>query len=136
MNKGIYRLCLLSISISCYSCSQFTYRPHSAKQKYFARPHVQFMMAVVSFRETYQVWPPSLSELALKSPENRKIIEDFQYAVVDFVIKDNDHLTAYFYDYKKKSYYSDNDKIDLNAFHGRIRFYNSNGKFVWKVKMK
>lgn len=94
------------------------------------------MMAVTQFRETYGVWPPSLSELALKSNEYNKVISDFQYQNADFVIKDNDRLTVFFYNYKKQSYYGDNTKIDLNAFHGRINFYKSGGKFVWKLKMK
>ncbi|HET9279233.1 MAG TPA: hypothetical protein VFN95_13640 [Flavitalea sp.] len=136
MNKKIYRLWLLPVLVCWCSCSTLTYNPHSAKQKYFARPHVQFMMAVVDFREKYGVWPPSLSEMEIKSVENKKIINDFQYRIVDFRIRDNDNLTAYFYDYKKISYYGDPEKIDLNAFHGRIKFYKSEGKFVWKVKMK
>lgn len=135
MQRGL-RIWIVFVFICLCSCSQLTYRPHSAKQKYFARPHVQFMMAIAQFRETYGAWPPSLSELALKSPEYQKVIDDFQYQSADFVVKDVDKMTVYFYNYKKQAYYGDNDKIDLNAFHGRINFYKSNGKFVWKMKMK
>lgn len=133
--KTIYRPAILAI-ICLYSCNQFVYLPKSAKQKYFARPHIQFMMAVVNFRELYGLWPPSLTELGSKSKENRKIIDDFQYEFVDFVSRDIDHLTLYFYGYKKKSYYHNDNKIDLNAFQGKIKFFKSNDKFVWKVKMK
>jgi hypothetical protein len=134
--KSAYRPATLAIIICFCSCNHFVYLPKSAKQKYFARPHIQFMMAVVNFRESYGIWPPSLSEMALKSKENRKIIDDFQYQSVDFLIKDQDHLIVYFYGYKKKSYYQDDSQIDLNAFQGRIRFFKWNDKFAWKVKMR
>jgi hypothetical protein len=140
MNR-IIRMGILSnlvLFTSCFSsCNYFTYRPHSAKQKYFARPHVQFMMAVVSFRETRGFWPPSLAELGLYSKENRKVIDDFQYLSVDFKIKNEDKMTAYFSQYKKDADFNNNDpRIDLNAFSGRIFFYKSGDKFVWKVKMR
>ena len=133
--RFLYPSYFLALLICFCGCSQFTYRPHSAKQKYFARPHMQFMMAVVDFREKYGVWPPSVSEIVIRVPTSKKIIEDFQYETANFVIKDNDHLTVYFSGYKKKSYYADETKIDLNAFHGRINFFKSQGKFVWKLKM-
>jgi len=136
MDKLVYRFYVISILVSFYGCGQVTYQPHSAKQKYFAKPHVQFMMTVVNFREKYGVWPPSLGEMELMLPEAKKIIHDFQYQSVDFLIKDGDNLTVRFYNYKKTSYYADPSKIDLNAFQGRIRFYKSDNKFVWKVRMK
>ena len=137
MIKCIFGTFLLFGIIFFCSCNQFVYRPHSAKQKRLARPHVQFMMAVVKFRENYGVWPPYLTELEAKYPENKKIMENFQYQTVTFEIKDIDRLTVFFYDYKLKPYWPDNnDKTDLNAFNGRINFYKSKGKFVWKVKMR
>ena len=136
MNKLVCRLYVISILVSFYGCGQFTYTPHSAKEKYFARPHVQFMMTVVNFREKYGVWPPSIGEMELMFPEAKKIIHDFQYQSLDFLIKDKDNLTINFYNYKKTLYYGDPTVVDLNAFQGRIRFYKSDNKFVWKVKMK
>ncbi|MBC7827761.1 MAG: hypothetical protein H7122_08450 [Chitinophagaceae bacterium] len=133
--KGIYSLYVLSVLTCIYSCNQFVYLPKSAKQKYFARPKVQFMMAVVNFRELRGNWPPSLNELGLYSIENRKIIKDFQYQTADFVIKNNDKLYVYFDNYKKELYLDDPDRTDLNRFHGRIIFYKSKDTFVWKVKM-
>ena len=93
-------------------------------------------MAVVNFREARGHWPASLAELALYSRENAQIIENFQYHSVDFKVKSVDNLVVDFYDYKKEPYIPDNDKIDLNAFSGRIKFYKSREKFVWKVKMR
>ena len=135
MMKRINGLFLLTILVCFYSCDRYVYLPKSAKQKYFARPKVQFMMAVVNFRELRGNWPPSLTELGLYSIENRKIINNFQYQTVDFVIKTNDKLYVYFDNYKKELYLNDPDRTDLNRFRGRIIFYKSNDKFVWKVKM-
>lgn len=124
------------VSLFClYGCNYFTYNPHSARQKYFARPHLLFMDAIVEFRELYGVWPTSLTDLSVTSERNKKIISDFQYASADFNSSDSDKLTVHFYNYKKDLYSSDG-KIDLNAFHGFIYFFRSNGKFGWKVKMK
>lgn len=92
-------------------------------------------MAIVNFREVRGNWPPSLTELELYSIENRKIINNFQYESVAFVIKNNDRLIVYFDNYKKELYLDVPDKTDLNRFRGKIIFYKSNNKFVWKVKM-
>lgn len=129
-------LFFLLIFVWLCSCEQYTYLPKSAKQKYFARPHIQFMMAVVSFREATGVWPGSLFELESHEEKNKKIIADFQYNSVDFARKKNDKLSVSFDDYKKQLYLDNEDKIDLNRLQGTIAFYKSDGKFVWKVKMK
>jgi hypothetical protein len=97
---------------------------------------VQFMMAVVSFRESTGVWPSNLYQLTYQTEKNKKIIDDFQYQSVDFVNKKNGKLVVYFDDYKKVLYLDVENKIDLNRLSGRIFFYESHGKFVWKVKMR
>jgi hypothetical protein len=94
------------------------------------------MDAVVKFRELYGVWPGSLNDLSLTSEANRKIINNFQYASADFKSSNSDKLTIHFYSYKKELYNADESKVDLNAFHGFIYFSRSNGKFVWKIRMK
>lgn len=131
-DKALYLL----IFVWLCSCEHYTYLPKSAKQKYFARPHIQLMMAVVSFREATGVWPGSLFELESQAEENKKIINDFQYQSVIFSRKQNDKLIVSFDNYKKRLYLDEDDKIDLNRLQGTIAFYKSGGKFVWKVKMK
>ena len=116
-------------------CNYFVYLPKTAKQKYFARPRIQFMMAVVTFRENTGVWPGSLYQFTFYSQENKKIVDDFQYHSIYFHQKKNDRLVVSFGDYKKELYLDPGGKIDLNSLGGIITFYSSNGKFVWKVKM-
>ena len=117
-------------------CNHFTYRPHTAKQKYFARPQIQYLDLVVRYRESFGFWPASLVILRKTAPANEKIIDNFQYAWVDFKAKDDDRMTMRFAQYKKLPYMANPDKIDLNAFHGKVYFFKANGKFAWKVKMK
>lgn len=135
MKKG-KPLFFLSIFVWLCSCEQYTYLPKSAKQKYFARPHIQFMMAVVEFREAAGVWPGSVYQLASQSGKNKKIVDDFQYQSVTFTNKKNDKLSVSFDDYKKQLYLDEEDKIDLNRLRGTIAFFKSDGKFIWKVRMK
>lgn len=138
MTKRVPRLVLICFVLCLAGCNNVTYRPHSAKQKYFARPHLLFMDAVVRFREFYGVWPAALNDLSSVSETNRKIINDFQYLSADFESSNQDKLKVKFYNYKKDLAISKNNdnQVDLNAFHGVIYFFKSNGKFVWKVKMK
>lgn len=134
--KKLKPLWILPVVIFFCSCSQFVYLPKSARQKYFARPHIQFMMAVVSFRENTGVWPSAVYQLISQDEKNRKIIDDFQYERLDFISRKNDRLVVHFDGYKKKLYLDEDEKIDLNRFNGNIHFYKSRGKFVWKVTMK
>lgn len=136
LKSGFIGIFLLFLLFASPGCSEVVYRPHSAKQKYFARPHLQFLDLVASYRETHGFWPASLVILKNTSPGNDKIIDDFQYAWVEFKIKSDDKMTMYFSQYKKEPYISNNDKIDLNVFNGRVNFFKSNGKFAWKVKMQ
>jgi len=94
------------------------------------------MDAVVKFRELYGVWRGSLSDVSRTSEANRNIIDDFQYRSADFNSSDKDNLAVRFYDYKKQPYISNGEKMDLNAFHGRINFFKSDDRFAWKVTMK
>ncbi|MGZ5133610.1 MAG: hypothetical protein ACXWCG_00615 [Flavitalea sp.] len=127
---------ILPILIFFSGCGYFIYLPKTAKQKYFARPHIQFMMAVISFRESTGVWPGSVYQFTNHAERNKKIIDAFQYHSIYFHQKKNDKLIVSFGDYKKEFYLSPGDgQIDLNSLGGIITFYNSNGRFVWKVKM-
>lgn len=135
MMKTLNRLWILTAILFC-SCSEFVYLPKSARQKYFARPHVQFMMAVVNFRETTGVWPSAVYQLVSHDEKNRKTIDDFQYERLDFVLRKDDRLVVYFDGYKKRLYLDEDEKIDLNRFRGNIGFYRSQGKFAWKVTMR
>lgn len=94
------------------------------------------MMAVVEFRESTGTWPGNVYQLSYHSIKNKKIIEDFQYESIFFHPGENDRLIVYFDHYKKKLYLDPEELTDLNRFNGKISFYKSNGKFVWKVKMK
>ena len=94
------------------------------------------MMAVVEFRESTGGWPFSLYELQYQTEKNKKIIDDFQYRYIYFLPRKNDRLEVFFDDYKKELYLDVEGKTDLNRFSGVINFYKSNGKFVWKVKMR
>lgn len=132
----VSKLSVLSFIFCLCSCSHYTYLPKSAKQKYFARPHIQFMMSVVSFRESTGVWPSSLYQLELHTEKNKQIIEGFQYQSVYFTSKKNDRLLVSFDNYKKQFYLDEDDKVDLNRLRGNILFYKSNDKFVWKVTMQ
>lgn len=135
--KTVSSLLILAVIFSFFSCSNFTYIPKSAKQKYFARPHVQFMMSVVDFRETTGVWPSSISQLQLHTAKNKKIIEDFQYQSVYFTTKKDDRLQVTFDNYKKQLYLDEPGKVDLNRLRGNILFSKSrDNKIVWKVKMQ
>ena len=93
------------------------------------------MMAVVSFREATGVWPTAPYQLISHDDRNKKIIDDFQYALIYFSPRKNDRLIVHFDGYKKKFYLDDDDKTDLNRFRGHIVFYKSGDKFAWKVKM-
>lgn len=93
------------------------------------------MMAVVNFRETTGVWPSAQYQLISHDDRNKKIIEDFQYAQIDFFTGKNDKLVVHFDGYKKRFYLDDDDRTDLNRFRGNIFFYKSGDKFAWKVRM-
>ena len=136
IKKVICRLSTFALLLCVSGCSQFVYLPKSAKQKYFARPHIQFMMAVVEFRESTGGWPASQFELENQKAKNWKIIHDFQYRNLHFQQRKGDELFVYFDDYKRELYLDVPGKTDLNTFHGVICFYKNNEKFVWKVKMR
>ena len=122
--------------IACLpACNQFTYLPKSAKQKHFARPHIQFMMAVTDFREATGVWPTNQFQLENHTRKNRQVIQDFQYETLYFTLKKDDRLEVFFDNYKKTLYLDIPGKTDLNRLHGKINFYKSGDKLAWKVRM-
>ncbi len=94
------------------------------------------MMSVVGFRESTGVWPSSLYQLELHTEKNRQIIENFQYQSLYFTSKKDDRLLVSFDNYKQQLYLDEDDKVDLNRLRGKILFYRSNDKFVWKVTMQ
>lgn len=136
VNKGVIRLLVLAMLLMTGGCNQFVYLPKSAKQKYFARPHIQFMMAVVEFREDTGGWPGSQYELEHHRPKNPRIINDFQYRNLHFQQKKDGKLFVFFDEYKKELYLDVPGKTDLNRFHGLICFFKTGDKFAWKVKMR
>ena len=135
--KTIPGICLISILFCSVGCNHFVYLPKSAKQKYFARPHIQFMMTVVDFRESTGGWPSTVYEFQNQAPKNQKILHDFQYSNIYFKPQGSEKLKVFFDGYKRELYLSPEEgQIDLNRFYGVIHFYKTKGKFVWKVKMR
>lgn len=134
--SGIWRLVAVAMLAMIAGCNQFVYLPKSARQKYFARPHVQFMMAVVEFRESTGGWPSSKFELQHHKENNFRIVNDFQYQMLHFQQKKDGRLFVFFDEYKRELYLDVPGKTDLNRFHGVICFYKIEGKFTWKVKMR
>jgi hypothetical protein len=141
-NKSLYNTLrqlsfLFLIVAPLLSCNNFTYSLHGAKKKYFARPGILFMDAIVNYRTFNHFWPASMLDFSLSSEANRKLAEQFKYEYTDFKVTDSNHLRIRFNSYKKDA---DNpetkDKIDLNSLRGEMRFFNVKDGFGWKLKMK
>ena len=73
--------------------------------------------------------------MAKDAKYNLSII-DFPYQNIRFEITDKDNMTFYFDQYiKDVQKYSKTEKVDLNSYHGKVKFFTESGKFLWKVKM-
>ena len=122
--------------IPTFSCNYFTYRHHTAKQRYFARPNVLFMDGIINYHTQNQEWPNSLQQFANSSAANHQLVQDFKYYNADFKVINNTRLKVHFYNYKREPQMIDTDgRIDLNALHGVMRFTKTNQGYTWKIKM-
>ena len=134
MNKAFPLLFLLVFSAGC---DIVTFRLHSKKERYLGRPHVLLLNAIIEFKESSGSWPHSIAELVAGRPEYQVYVQQLQYRVVSFVPRKNGVLKVYFSDYRREKHNDfpgvSKDAIDLNAIHATVRFYKSNGKYVYKV---
>lgn len=130
-------ICLILLVLLTASCDYIPYRLHSRKQNFKERPSILICERIVDFRIAEGGWPTSKIDFMSKGVKYYEVLKNFPYENTEFKIKDSTEMTFYYYGHK-----ADNErmqktnKIDLNVYHGSIRFWKENGKFLWKVYMK
>jgi hypothetical protein len=63
-------------------------------------------------------------------------LHGFKYQNTRFKIIDQDNMIFYFSDHvKDAANFESTERIDLNSYGGRVKFYKRDGKFLWKIKM-
>jgi hypothetical protein len=136
LKKFILQLTIVFILISLSSCNYTTYSPRTKHQKHLAQPSLVLVQRIVDYREKFNSWPLSKEEFISKDSKYREAFLDFPYQYIRFDAKDIDHMTFFFDQHiKDVENYSTNQKVDLNAYRGEVKFYKEDGKFLWKIKM-
>jgi len=82
-------------------------------------------------------WPHTREEFMLANSKYKKSMSDFPYLTTRFKIINPDKMMFYFDQHiKDVENYKEQQKTDLNAYSGEVKFYKENGKFIWKIKMQ
>ena len=117
-------------------CTHVTYSPRSKKKVQQAKPSIVLLNRIVEFREENNAWPYSKEEFVNKARKYKEAFEGFPYRTIIFKVTDNNTMTFTFSEhYTDVQKYNETQKIDLNSFGGRVRFYKEGEKFMWKLKM-
>lgn len=127
---------LIALALSFLSCNYTTFTPRSKRNIKKETPSVLIFDKIVDFRIEQMGWPISITDFKSKGIKYFYAFDDFPYNKTEFKIIDSNNMTFYFYDHKKdRENYKKVQKVDLNSYGGKVKFYKENGKFVWKLKM-
>jgi hypothetical protein len=117
-------------------CNITTISTHNKQEQQHAKPSIHLIESIIEFRETYKEWPQSKEEFISRNLKYKESFNDFPYLYTRFKITDQDKMTFYFDQHRDDvKNYETNKKVDLNALAGEVKFYKSNEKFVWSIKM-
>jgi hypothetical protein len=131
------RLFLAGLLILVFAaCNYVTYTPRTKKQVRREKPSIMILSRIVDFRIEHNSWPLSKEDFISKGKKYNEAFEGFPYYYTEFKIIDSNRMTFYFSRHiKDLQQHEQTQKVDLNAYGGRVRFYKENGRFVWKLKM-
>jgi hypothetical protein len=140
------------------ACQYFTYTPRSKSNIRQQKPSIFICERIVDFRMEYQCWPSSKEDLFARGKKYVDAFQGFPYNSTSFKIKDSNTMIFYFSDHKidRENYnrpqyidlrtyndgrddynkYNNNQRTDLNAYRGYIKFFKVKDKFAWKIKMQ
>lgn len=118
------------------SCNHLTYTPRSKKNIQREKPSVILLNAILDYRVEQYDWPVSREEFVNKGKKYRDAFEGFPYSYTRFKNIDSNTMVFYFSGHIKDQHaYNETQKVDLNNYSGRVRFYKDKGRFTWKLKM-
>jgi hypothetical protein len=119
------------------ACNNFRFTPRSRTNKLEHRPSIFIYSGIVDFREEFGCWPSSKEDMLSKGKKYADAFNGFKYNYTQFRIIDSNTMVFYFYGHiKDELTRQETGESELNSYHGRVRFYKHDGKFIWKLKMK
>jgi len=136
LKKFMHLKVFVIVLLISQGCNITTFTAHNKQEQQHAKPSVRLIESIIEFRETYKKWPQSKEEFISENLMYKESFSDFLYLYTRFKIIDQDNMTFYFDQHRDDvQNYETNKKVDLNALAGEVKFYKSNEKFVWSIKM-
>jgi hypothetical protein len=114
----------------------FTYTPRSKKNIQREKPSVILLNRIIEYREEFNGWPYSKEGFISKGKKYFDAFNGFPYLGMQFKVISDDKMIFYFFDHvKDNKNMNESGMIELHSYHGKVYFYKSNNKFIWKLKM-
>lgn len=135
--KNIIRVITFSTFVLILtSCNYFTYIPRSKASVRRAAPSILLLEKIVDFRVEQHSWPVSREDFISKGVNYYNAFKDFNYTETSFKIIDSNTMIFYFTGHiVDVEDYNTSQKINLNSYNGRAKFFRQNDRFIWKLKM-
>jgi hypothetical protein len=136
MNRLIKNSIVLSSIVFFTSCNWLWYTPRSKKNIQREQPSVVLLNRIIEYREEFYAWPYSKEQFISKGKKYKEAFDGFPYLDAVFKVIDDNRMTFFFSHHNRdEARYERTKQIDLNNYHGKVKFYKTNNKFIWKLKM-
>lgn len=133
---AVNRFLIAGLVMCMLGCNYINYTPRSKRQKHLAKPSTALLDQIVDFRMKYNTWPSSKEEFVGRDPEYKESFARLPYHYTRFEVIDIDNMIFYFDQHTKDvDNYRSSEKVNLNTYRGEVKFYNYQGKIIWKTKM-
>ena len=136
MKNIIRALTIATIVLIFTSCNYITYIPRSKASVRRAAPSMLLLEKIADFRVEQHSWPVSTEDFISKGTKYYNAYKDFNYTETWFKIIDSNTMVFYFTGHIVDiEDYNASQKINLNSYNGRAKFFKQNDKFIWKLTM-